>query len=275
MSDLDTAETGALVVPEAVEEKAEAVKTEAVEGEDSESTTEDVESQKPRKKDGAQKRINELTAEKWAERREKEQLMRELEEIRQQVYKPQQAPQAPTLEQFGYDTEAYQQAVFQYAQAKTQEQAQAYFENQRQQEAQYREKQRFESLMQEHTAREARFVKAVPDYNEAVEYLVSNIQFNKDLVEVIGESDKSPEILYYLATNFDEAATIADMPPHRAAAHIARLEAKLAAKQPKPVTKAPPPAPTLSGTAEVKKSIDNMTTEERIKYWNEQERKKK
>jgi hypothetical protein len=276
MSDVDTAETGAQVVPEAkVTEQAEAEKTEQVEGEQSESTTDELEPQKHRKKDSVQKRINELTAEKWAEKREKEQLARELDEIRQRMYQPQQSQQAPKLEDFGYDTEAYQQAVFQYAQAKTQEQAQAYFEQQRQQEAQYQEQRRFESLMQEHNAREAKFVKAVPDYNEAVEYLVSNIQFNKDLVEVIGESDRSPDILYYLATNFDEAANIADMPPHRAAAHIARLEAKLANKQAKPVTKAPPPAPTLTGATEVKKSIDNKTTEERIKFWNEQERKKR
>jgi hypothetical protein len=277
MSDIDTAETGAPVVPETqVTEQAEAVKTEQVEGEvSSESTTEEHDEPKHKRKDSVQKRINELTAEKWAEKREKEQLARELDEIRQQMYRPQQPQQAPTLEQYGYDTEAYQQAVFQYAQAKTQEQAQAYFEKQREQEAQFREQKRFESLMQDHGAREARYIKQVPDYNEAVEYLVSNIQFTKDLVEVIGESDKSPEILYYLATNFDEAASIADMPAHRAAAHIARLEAKLANKQPKPVTKAPPPAPTLGGTTDVKKSIENMTTAERIKFWNEQEQRKK
>lgn len=276
MSDIDTAETGAPVVPEApVTEQAEAEKTEQVEGEkSSESTTEEHDEHKPKRKDSVQKRINELTAEKWAEKREKEELKRKLEYLGQQVYQPQTAQEAPTLEQFNYDTEAYQRAVFQYAQAESQREAQRYFEEQRQREAQYREQRHFEELLQEHGKREERFAKQTPDYHEAVDYLSRSMQFGKEVVEIIGESDRSPEILYHLATHFDEAVSLADMPPHRAAMHIARLEAKLAQKQYKPVTKAPAPAPTLNGTTDAKKSLETMTTAERIKYWNEQEGRK-
>lgn len=268
MSEADTAETGAIVVPDAVETE---VKTEAVqEGEVvSESTPEETEEHKHKRKDNVQKRINELTAEKWAEKREKEELKQKLAYLEQQVYQPNTAQEAPTLEQFNYDTDAYQKAVYQYAQAESQRESQRYFEEQRQRETQYREQRRFEDLMQEHGKREEKFAKATPDYREAVDYLSQNMRFGREVVEIIGESSHSPEILYHLATHFDEAVSLADMPPHRAAMQIVRLEAKLAQKQYKPVTKAPAPAPTLNGTTETKKSLETMTTAERIKYWNE------
>lgn len=270
MSEVVTAETGAIVVPEIEAE----VKTEVQqEGEENQESTTENDADKPKRKDSVQKRINELTAEKWAEKREKEDLRRELEAIKQQVYQPQQATQAPTLEAYGWDTEAYQQAVYRYAQAEAIKQNQAYFDDQRQQEAQSREQRQFQALIHEHGVREQKFAKSTPDYHEAVEYLTNSIKFNREIVEVIGESERSPEILYHLATNFEEAANLADMPPHKAAAHIARLEARLGSK-PKPVSSAPPPAPTLKGSADVKKTVETMTTAERIKYWNDQERKK-
>lgn len=275
MSEVDTAETGAQVVPEAIEQepaKADAVQLEGEES--SESTTEETDEHKPKRKDSVQKRINELTAEKWAEKREKEELKRKLDYLEQQVYQPQTAQEAPTLEQFNYDTEAYQKAVYQYAQAESQRESQRYFEEQKQRETQYREQRRFEELLQDHGKREERFAKQTPDYHDAVEYLSRNMQFGREVVEIIGESERSPEILYHLATHFDEAVSLADMPPHRAAMQIVRLEAKLAQKQNKPVTKAPPPPPTLTGTTETKKSLETMTTAERIKYWNEMEGKK-
>jgi hypothetical protein len=270
MSEIETAETGAQVVPETqAEDKIEAV---VQEGDESQDSTTENDADKPKRKDSVQKRINELTAEKWAQKREKEELRRELDAIRQQVYQPQQT-QTPTLEAFNYDVEAYQSAVYRHAQAEAVKQNQSYFEEQRQQESQMREQRHFQALLHDHEIREQKFAKITPDYNEAVEYLTKSIRFDRTVVEIIGESERSPEILYHLATNFEEAANLADMPPHKAAAHIARLEARLVSK-PKPVSKAPPPAPTLKGSADAKKTLDTMSTEERIKYWNEQDRKR-
>ena len=251
MSDLEnTAPDGAdVVVPETIE----AEKVETVEGEEnSESTTE--EDAKPKKKDSVQKRINELTAEKWAEKREKEDLRRELESIKHQVFNQPNANQAPTLEAYGWDTEKYQEAVFRYAQEQSQREARTYYEQERQREAQYREQRQFEELLQEHGKREEAFAKATPDYHEQVDYLTRSMRFGREVVEVIGESDRSPEILYHLATNFDDAAKLSELPPHRAAAFVARLEAKLAPKQ-KPISRAPTPPTTLAGSSNARRDM--------------------
>lgn len=255
MSDLDTAAEGAEVVAE-IQETPE---VEAVVTPESTAGDEGEHQDKPEK--GVQKRINELTREKWEERRARQELERRLQEIEARSYQAQAPSQAPTLEQFNYDTEAYQRAVFQYAQTESQRQFREQFEQERQMRAQQEQQRQFQSMLMEHDRREAEFARSVPDYHEAVESLVSSLRLPQATVEVMASSERSPEILYHFATNFEEAAKLSEMPPHLAALHIARLEAKLANK-PKPVSKAPAPPPSLTGAAQVNKSPEQMSDEE-------------
>lgn len=257
MSDLDTAAEGAEVVAEIQETpEVEAVVTpESTPGEEGEHQ------EKP--KEGIQKRINELTREKWEERRARQELERRLQEIEARSYQAQTPSQVPTLEQFGWNEDAYRQAVIQHARSETEREFHQRIEQERQMRVQQEEQSRFQSMLMEHDRREAEFAKSVPDYRESVELFVGTMQgrLHPATVEVMASSEKSPEILYHFATNFDEAAKLADMPPHLAALHIARLEAKLANK-PKPVSKAPAPPPTLTGAAQVNKSPEQMNDEE-------------
>lgn len=257
MSDLDTAAEGAEVVAEIQETPEEQVVVAQ------ESTTGEEGEHQDKPKDGFQKRINELTRQKWEERREKMELARELEQIKSQVYQQQVPSQLPTLEQYGWNEEAYRQALYQHAKSESEREFHQRIEQERQARAQQEERSRFQSMLMEHDRREAEFAKSIPDYRETVELFVGAMQgrLPQATIEVMASSEKSPEILYHFATNFDEAAKLADMPPHLAALHIARLEAKLANK-PKPVSKAPAPPPTLNGAAQVNKVPEQMSDEE-------------
>ena len=267
MSDLDTAEPGAPVVPETIVEEVQSDIEH--EGEVEQESTPD---KSDAKKDGVQKRINELTREKWAERREKQELQHKLEQLERQVYSPQPTA-APTLEGYGWDVDAYQQAVYQKALSDSQHAQQEHFKYERQRHEQEQEQRKFDVILQNHGVREQKYAKDVPDYYESVDYLVKSIKFDRAIGEIIGESERSPELLYHLATNFEEAASIAEMPLYRATAHLARLEAKLANK-PKPVTKAPAPPPSLSGSSVAVKDPNLMSDEEYFRHRAESKSKK-
>lgn len=88
------------------------------------------------------------------------------------------------------------------------------------------------------------------------------------MAEVIRESDVGPEVAYHLGKNRTEAQRIFALPPHRQAAELGRLEAKLAmpaAPNPKPIPPAPPQ--TVSGlSAGLAKSPDDMSMAEYVEW---------
>lgn len=68
------------------------------------------------------------------------------------------------------------------------------------------------------------------------------------MADTLMESEKGPEVAYYLSSHREEAQRIKEMSPLVAAAALGRLEAKLSLPQPRTETKAPPPPSTLNGT---------------------------
>lgn len=93
-----------------------------------------------------------------------------------------------------------------------------------------------------------KFAKSTPDYFEALQNLDRVVQFGDDLSNVIAESDVGPQLAYYLAHNLDTADQIASMSPARAAAALARLETRLSAPVRK-TSSAPAPTPQLNKPA--------------------------
>lgn len=269
MSDLDTADTGANVeLPETP--AVEAVETPATEQETT-TATED-EHKETRRKKGVQERINELTREKYEKAREAQELREQLERIQTQQYQPQAPSAEPTLADYNYDETAYRQAVIAYAKNEADRVQREQIEQFRQQQAQTEQQRKYQEIFSEHQRREERFMKEAPDYQESVEYLTGSVKYDPALVEVIGTSDKSPEILYHLATHFEEAVKLAEMPLHLATAHLVRLEAKLATPK-KPVSQAPAPAPSLSGSSVFNKDPSSMSDAEWYEYRKNQSRK--
>lgn len=92
----------------------------------------------------------------------------------------------------------------------------------------------------------------IPDLQDAVDLAFSGgIPVSDAMAEAIVEgSDRGPEILHHLVNNPDEAARIAKLTPTAAAIAIARLEAKLPSLEPKRVTAAPAPPSRVTGVAD-------------------------
>ncbi len=266
MSDLDTTTDEVEIVAPETQEK-------PIVEENQDSTPEqdalkDEEAKKERH-NRTQQRINQLTREKMEAERKYEELQRQYNPP-EKLYQP---FQQPTLEQFDYDTERYGQAMMQYAQAEAQRKYQVSVEEDKAQRQHFEQQRYLTNIIDEHGKREKAFIREAPDYTESVMPFMETVGFRDDILETIGLSDKSPAILYYLSKNPEEAYRISDMPPHHAARQIALIESKLVSKS-KTVTNAPPPAPSLKGGANTQRSIESMTTEERINYWNAQLKRK-
>lgn len=111
------------------------------------------------------------------------------------------------------------------------------------------------------------------DFEAAV--TANDLVISQDLLEEILESDKAPEVAYYLAGNKKEAESISNMAPRQIAREVAKIELKLSGKpKPKIKTDAPPPIDPVSGTSSNAKSIDDddLSFEEHEKMLNESKR---
>jgi len=92
----------------------------------------------------------------------------------------------------------------------------------------------------------------------------ASLPISPAMAEVMMETEKGPEVAYYLAGHREEAARIAKMQPLAAARELGRIEATLSAPKPKTETKAPKPVPTLSGAggSKVTKDPERMSHEQ-------------
>jgi hypothetical protein len=233
-------------------------------------------SPQPRDEDGkflsanAQKRIDELTREKYERQRE-------ADYWRQQAQQPKPEPKAveptklPTLEEHGYDEAKYQAALIQYVEQR----AESVVEKRlTEADSQRKEQARLATFAE----RQRSFAKATPDF-EARVLQDPTLPISETMRDVIVDSESGPEIAYYLAQNREAAEAIARLPAHLAALEMGRIEGRLSAqkeavKRPPQVSQAPPPPPTLETTeASGPKDPEDMTTDEWAKWREKQLRK--
>lgn len=238
MSDVEIAQTGAEAAP-AENTATPPEQTQEVTQESATATPDEPKDDQPRDANGRfQKRVNELTRQRYEAQREAQRVQAEMAELRQQVARLTQPPPPDPSQDFPA-----------YVRHLASEEARSLVEAQQGQWQQQQEQQRFQTIAQQYATREAEYVASHPDYPEAVEAFVSVVGENPQLAEVLMTSDHGPAVAHYLGSHLDEAAQIAALPPHLAAAAVARIEARVSAPKPKPVTKAPSPVPTVSGGA--------------------------
>lgn len=249
--------------------------TQQVQAESSPAVNDADESSDPKPK-GVQKRIDELTRLRYDAERDRD-YWRQLALQQQPQAKPEPAkPEAPKptpkLEDFNYDEAAYQAALFQHVKDEAARAAREELQQERTREKEQAKKQTFKQ-------RETDFAKANPDYIAITRD--PSLPFTRELVELAAESEKGPEVLYYLAKNREIADRIAELSPVAQAREIGRIEAKLEkpsapAPPPKPaVSQAPPPPPRLEATEPaVEKTPDQMSTKEWLRMREKQLRKK-
>lgn len=224
---------------------------------------------------GVQKKLDKLTA----ARRTAEQ---ERDYWRSEALKAKEKPESqaksevkptegkPTLEQFDYDQEKWVEAVADWRlEAKLKEQKVA-------------EESRREELTQAEKTKEwmkkaDEFAETHEDFREVA--LSNSLPVSKEMYEIMLDSDRGHEMLYYLGKHPEEAAKIFQMKPHAAGVAMARIEAGLdpsadevqfndAREQPeqpeRKVTKAPPPIKTLNPSAPVKKNLSDMSMDDYV-----------
>lgn len=238
-----------------------------------EPAVEETEEQKPSRRD---RRIDALTKEKYdaqrqleAERQAREQLQMQIQQLNAQQQNP--APDFPSLEQYNFDQQAYEQAVRGWHQNQVQAQ-----EQQRQQQAEYaaqqqavmQEQQRLQSAMAKGQEKYPDFIAKVTDPN-----LPPLREISPAAYQAVMESDTGTDVAYYLASNPQEVYEFASMNPVQAIRKVAQIEATLAAK---PVPGAVPPAPptTLSGKNDAVQDPHKMTTAEWMEWRNKQVHKR-
>lgn len=235
MSDVDDAVDGAEAAslpdePQVQEEQPQETAAAEVEPEE--------EAPKPKRDGGFQRRINQLT---W----EKRELERQLSEAR-----------TPQTKQAPPDANA---DPVEYVRHLAQEEARKLYEESRRSESEQRKQQEFEQTQAKFLRNAEQFAESKPDFWDAVQALDATVPMSAEIVyDVIGQSDVGPALTYYLAQHMDEAAEIAKLPTHVAAARIARIEAKLTAPKVKP-TNTPTPPPRLGGSATPVKDLGKLS----------------
>lgn len=222
--------------------------------------------ERQRKHKGVGKRINELTREKYEAIRRAEAAETRIAQMEQATAKGQPAAAEsgrPKREDFDFDEDAYLEALADWKV----DQKLAKGVNATQQPTQ-------PSAAQ---TRITTFAEKNPEaWQEAI---TAPVNYTEPMLAALAESEHIAELGVYLARHLDEADAISKMSAAGAIKAIARIEATFGQQPaasvgqparvdpPKKLTNTPPPPRTLQGAAPSIKSIDDMSTEERIAHW--------
>lgn len=217
---------------------------------------EDKPDERPRDEKGrfVQERINELTRARRQAERERDAYAAQLQQYQSQQHQVPAGDKPPSFENYT-DLNEWAVAVAEHARQQAANEARREFEQRQQQSSQ-------QQVFGQYEAKEREYVASHPDYPEALEALSSSVRFSPAVLEVIAASDHGPAVVHHLGQHLDVADRLARLPPHLAAFELARIEAKVSAPKPVPVTKAPPPAPSVGGGSPVAKDPDRMSVDE-------------
>lgn len=219
---------------EQVEEQPQTTESAPVEEESQQ--TEPVEPNQPT--DNFQARINKVTKAKFDEKRRADDLQKQLD-----AYKnaPKQEAKMPTLEDHGYDEEAFNQATINY---QVQQGIQADRDKQ-QQETQ----QASDVAMQ--NAFDSRVLKLGKD--DFIEKMQSVPMLPNGVADALVGLDNGPELIYHLGTHLDAADALANMTPAAAMMELGRISANMSVKKEVKTSAAPDPIKTLKSGSSISK----------------------
>jgi len=267
---VETAETADIESTE-TPEVAEATQEVEVSSEDAEPTKSEAESgdeptEKERKKNSFQERINQKTRQaKEAEQRARqaeeatEDYKRQLEEIQAN------APKMPTLEEFDYDQTQYTQAMAEYNAAANRSAVQDALTDQQRFQADQAKKEAQQAMVQAFTERTGAFRDEHADFDTVVQD--PNFKQGAAMTQAILIADNGPAIAYHLAKNPGLTNDINQMNPVAAAMELGRISGRLATEAPVKTTKTPTPVTPISTASKgSEKSPDEMSADEYRKF---------
>lgn len=218
------------------------------------------------KRNGFQQRIKQLTDRaKEAEQRAKE--FEERVKAYEQAIPQDEIGPPPSLEDFDYDSAAYQQAMMEYSNKVQQKTVNDALTQQQRFQAQAAREQAQREAMMAFQERQNAFADEHPDYRE----VVRNYQVQTPHVaEAIVLSENGPALAYHLGSNPALAASLETMPVSMAMMELGRLSAQLSAPPPVTTTQTPNPATPVKPTGSVQKDPDKMTAKEYANWRNKQ-----
>ncbi|MEE8207806.1 MAG: hypothetical protein V3T88_02435 [Nitrosomonadaceae bacterium] len=200
-----------------------------------------------------QARINKITAEKYAEKRRADEAERKLSERDVQPTPQPTQTGEPKLEDFDYDESAHTNALIDY---KVNQKAEQIQQQQQQATSQAQAKQTSDDF----NTKVAAFAEKATDYQQ----VVANIpQLPEDTLNAVMQSDKGPELAYYLGKHLDIADEIATASPMVAAMKLGQISAQLSA--PVTATKtsaAPDPIEPIESGSSLSKNVEEMSMDE-------------
>ena len=252
-NDLDASIAAEIAQPDTEEIKGDAVEQLESKENEAEPATAQENIEEAEEHDAVQKRINKITADKYAEKRRADAAQEELEALKakQNPVKPLGA--VPALEDFDYDEEKHSAALVEYGAEKGRQ------ETAKQQAASQAQAVQ-QDIQQNFANREAEYSANMPDYHESLANLP---RFHDDTLQTILQLDNGPQMAHYLGKNLEVANQIATLPPMQAAIKLGEIRINLA--NTKPVTKpsaAPAPVDTLTSGSNQNKDIGEMSMEE-------------
>jgi len=191
---------------------------------------------------GVQRRLDELTAQRYAEQRAREDAQRDRDYWREVALKsqtpqePEPAAQGkPNLADFSdYETFSEALASWKVEEILSQREAQA-----QQQRAQYEAM----TVREAFDAKARSFEAQAPDWRQ----VVTAIPLSDAAFQAAQQSDMGPALLYHLGKNPQLAEQIYALTPYQQAMRLGRLELELSQPQPKRNSGAPPPIDPLGG----------------------------
>ena len=180
-----------------------------------------------------QRRIDELTREKWNERREKEAALALVERLKSKEGDPKPDP---VQDLDSLVAQKLAERDFNEACNKTYAKGKEQFQ----------------------------------DFDEAVNghKLLGDIGGRRDYLEAVSALDNGAQVFHHLGKNLDEAAHVLSLPPVKMALELTKLSQKLS-KAP-PVSKAPPPIKPVAGTASRDFDPETASMDEWVKWRDEQ-----
>lgn len=183
--------------------------------------------------DGFQKRINKVTADKYAEKRRADELAQRVKEL-----EAAKAPEkAPTLEDFDFDDDAYRAAVI-----RQEIQAELSKANQSQQEAAAQEA----AAQVANSFGESIAALGKPDFDEVANRVPL---LPEGVAAALMQSDEGAKMIYHLGTNPDIAEQIASLSPLAAMAQLGKISVSMASQPKLTPSAAPDPiAPLKTGS---------------------------
>jgi len=218
---------------------------------------------------GVQKRIDRLTQEKYRLRAELEFLRSQQPQQAQPAQQAQQPSQAPKLEQYN-SIEEYLDAL---ADHKASQKFDHLAKEREAKESQTRQQQEVAKLHESYTKQTEQARQAYGDFDDVVQD--PDLPISQAMAEAIMRSTNGADVAYYLGKNPDQAARIASLDPFSAAVEIGRIAATVVRPQPRKTSNAPPPIQPVGARATPVTDPDKMSTEDWLKWRNDQLKNKR